>query len=70
MEFTVSAVSPVTPADLCSVQHLLAARVAPAVMERQRTELLFLFLLPGFVFTAVVVELHQALLLQAHGELC
>lgn len=65
----VNAVSPVTPTDLCLVQHLWAARVAPAVMEGQRAVLLFLFMLPGFVFTAVVVEVHQALLLQAHEEL-
>lgn len=56
--FQVSAVSPVTPTDLCLVPHLLAACVAPAVIEGQRTVLLFLFMLPGFVFTAVVVEVH------------
>lgn len=59
----VSAVSHVTPTDLHLVQHLLAARVAPAVIKGQRTVLLFLFMLPGFVFTAVVVEVHEPSLL-------
>lgn len=62
--------SPVTPSDLCLVQHLLAARVAPAVMGGERTVLLLLLTLPDFGFTAVVVGLHQASLLQARGELC
>lgn len=39
------------------------------MIEGQRTVLLFLFMLPGFVFTAVVVEVHEPSLLQAHGEL-
>lgn len=42
----------------CFNQHLLAAHVAPAVMEEQRTVLFFLFMLPGFVLIAVMVDVH------------